>query len=114
MTLCAFSGNTKEVGYHAGKYKALCQGKALKVYRDDDKDREYDMLTESIQEGLFGINIHRAHSKHELEEVGKYSAGCQVVQDPNEWNVFINICEEAVKVWGNSFSYTLLKESELK
>jgi hypothetical protein len=103
-----------KLDYHQGKYKALCQrGGEVKVYRDDDKDIEYDMIESSVQEGMFGINIHRAHSKYELEDVGKYSAGCQVIQDPDEWDVFMAICEKAAKVWGNSFSYTLLKEGEL-
>jgi hypothetical protein len=103
-----------KLDYHQGKYKALCQrGGNVKVYRDGDKDVEYDMLEESVQEGMFGINIHRAHSKLELEKVGKFSAGCQVIQDPDEWAVFMAVCERAAKVWGNSFSYTLIKEGDL-
>ena len=99
------------VGMHRGKYKALTQVKPVKVYRDDDKDAEYDMIESSVQEGMYGINIHRSHSKSEVANVNKFSAGCQVIHNPHEYDVFIKMCQEAVEVWGNSFTYTLIKES---
>ena len=98
------------VGNHNG-YEALVQRKPLVVLRDNDKDSEYDMDTPT-ESGNFGINIHRAHSKAELENVGKFSAGCQVIQDPDEFDIFMAICNKARKHWGNSFTYTLIKESE--
>lgn len=101
------------IGMHNGKYKALCQVKSVAVYRDDDKDVEYDMIEENIDEGLFGINIHRSHSKAELLNVGKFSAGCQVIQNPHEWDVFIKVLEEAAEVWGNRFTYTLINENDI-
>lgn len=46
---------------HAGKYLALCQRLgSVKVYRDNDKDDQYDLNPSTIEEGMFGINIHRA------------------------------------------------------
>ena len=101
------------IGMHRGQYKALVQKKPVTVYRDDDKDTEYDMIESNTQEGMFGINIHRAHSKFELKDVNRFSAGCQVIQNPHEYDVFIKLCEEAVEVWGNSFTYTLIKESDI-
>ncbi len=44
------------IGLHQGKYEALKQQKPVKVYRDKDKDMQYD--ENIIQEGVFGINIH--------------------------------------------------------
>ena len=45
---------------HQGKYEALGQAKNVKVYRDANKDLNYDET--KIQEGVFGINIHKAGS----------------------------------------------------
>ena len=49
---------TYSVDKHNSKYLALCQRLAkVTVYRDDDKDREYDMIASTEQTGMFGINI---------------------------------------------------------
>jgi hypothetical protein len=45
---------------HAGKYEALGQNKPVKVYRDADRNMVY--AEDKTQEGLFGINIHKAGS----------------------------------------------------
>jgi hypothetical protein len=52
------------IGLHQGKYEALRQKSPLKVYRDNNKDGVYDFSEESIKEGIYGINIHRATSKN--------------------------------------------------
>ena len=92
-------------------YTALTQrGGEVQVYRDEDKDRHYDMIEDSIISGYFGINIHKA-SDGERETVDGYSAGCQVFQNSDEFDIFIEICKKAKKYWGNSFTYTLLDES---
>lgn len=102
------------IGIH-NTYKALTQsGGKVTVYRDNDKDTDWDtddnVKTES---GYFGINIHRASSKVELDEVNKFSAGCQVIQNPHEFDVFMSICNEASEVWGNNFTYTLICEEDI-
>ena len=63
---------------HQGKYLALRQQKPVEVYRDNNRDKKYDLLEESIQEGIFGINIHRAtgRSGGKSIRVDKWSAGC--------------------------------------
>jgi hypothetical protein len=64
--------------------------------------------------GMFGINNHRAHSSFIASTVGLYSAGCMVQQDPKLYNnEYIRILNEAVRNWGNSFSFTLITEQEL-
>ena len=45
---------------HQGKYMALGQQKPVKVYRDNNLDNKYDLNEGSLEEGIFGINIHRA------------------------------------------------------
>tara|TARA_B110000902_G_scaffold7296_1_gene8677 strand:- start:18 stop:626 length:609 start_codon:yes stop_codon:yes gene_type:complete len=100
---------------HAGKYLALGQKKPLLVYRDDNRDNNYDLLEESVQEGLFGINIHRATGKKggKSTRVDKWSAGCQVIASYNDFEEFLGICKQASDIWGNSFSYTLLESKDI-
>ena len=100
---------------HAGKYLALGQKKPLLVYRDDNRDNNYDLLEESVQEGLFGINIHRATGKKggKSTRVDKWSAGCQVIASYDDFEEFLGICKESSLIWGNSFSYTLLESKDI-
>ena len=100
-----------QLGLHRGKYKALTQCKPVQVYRDNNRDDIIDMIDENIDEGIFGINIHRAHSTAEVQSVGKYSAGCQVIQRSFDFGVLIRACEEQVASRGwHTFSYTLIEE----
>lgn len=102
------------IGLHKRKYKALCQIKPVKVYRDDNRNNMYDLSPTTIDEGMFGINIHRSNEYTITENINKYSAGCQVFSNPNDFNAFIRLCEQQRKLYGNSFTYTLLDENELK
>lgn len=106
--------STYSVDKHNGKYDALCQRLApVTVYRDNNRDREYDEISGTENTGMFGINIHRAHADYELETVDKYSAGCQVIQDPDEYEIHMEIVKKAAELWGNSFTYTLINEKDL-
>lgn len=100
---------------HQGKYLALGQKEPVKVYRDKNKDGDYDLLEESVDEGLFGINIHRATGKSggKSIRVDKWSAGCQVIADNDDWHCFLDICQSAREIWGNSFTYTLLESKDI-
>ena len=101
-----------KVGNHF-KYEALRQKKAVKVYRDNDKDDVYDLDEGTIMEGVFGINIHRSNPYTESYYVNKWSAGCQVFKKVEDFNDFMEICNKAKDIWGNSFSYTLLESKDL-
>ena len=100
---------------HQGKYLALGQQKPVKVYRDKNKDGKYDLLEENVDEGLFGINIHRATGRAggKSIRVDKWSAGCQVIASNDDWHEFLDICQAAREVWGNSFTYTLLESKDI-
>ena len=100
---------------HQGKYLALGQQKPVKVYRDNNRDGKYDLLEENIDEGIFGINIHRATGRAggKSVQVDKWSAGCQVIADNDDWHQFLDICQTAREKWGNSFSYTLLESKDI-
>lgn len=102
-----------QLGLHKGKYTALCQKKPVKVYRDNNKDTIYDLEPKKIDEGIFGINIHRANQNYARETVDMYSAGCQVFQEPNQFNSFISVCKKQKELYGNSFTYTLIDEKDL-
>ena len=101
---------------HAGKYLALGQQKPVKVYRDNNRDGKYDLIEESVQEGLFGINIHRAtgRSGGTSTRVDKWSAGCQVIAKNDDWHCFLDICMTAREIWGNNFTYTLIESNDIK
>ena len=104
-----------KVGLHQGKYEALRQQKPVQVYRDDNKDGKYDLLEENVQEGIFGINIHRATAKTggTSTRVDKWSAGCQVIASNKDFREFMEICNKAKDVWGNSFTYTLIESNDI-
>lgn len=102
-----------QIALHRGKYKALCQRKPVKVYRDNNKDLIYNMNFETIDKGLFGINIHRSNEAWTRQTVDQYSAGCQVFNNPKDFLSFMNICEKQRGLYGNSFTYTLITEDDL-
>ena len=103
-----------QIGLHHGKYKALCQRKAVKVYRDNNKDMIYNMTPKNIDKGIFGINIHRSNKTCICDTIDKYSAGCQVFNDPVEFNAFMRLCETQRKLYGNTFTYTLINEEDMQ
>lgn len=95
-----------KLGLHQGKYKALVQAKPITVYRDADKD---DLAEEQGKEdkGMFGINIHRANPSAISSIIDKWSAGCQVLNNPKEFDSLLAACEKSGKEF---FTYTLLRE----
>ena len=96
---------------HRGKYDALCQKGLLKVYRDSNLDECFDFIEENIQEGYYGINIHKAGSNS--KQVDKWSAGCQVLSKGKDFETFMNIMYAAREAWGNSFTYTLINSYDI-
>jgi hypothetical protein len=101
---------TWKLDLHRGEYEALCQRKPVKVYRDGNKDNIIDCVPKTVKEGIYGINIHRAHRTWTLDKVDKYSAGCQVIQNPKDFDKFILLCRQAEILFGNAFTYTLIQE----
>ena len=105
-----------KIGLHQGKYEALRQQKPVQVYRDNNLDGCYDLNEENIQEGIFGINIHRA-TKWEGKkstQIDKWSAGCQVIAANDDFRLFMEICNKAKDTWSNSFTYTLINSDDLE
>lgn len=94
---------------HQGKYEALGQAKNVKVYRDANKDLVYDET--KIQEGLFGINIHKAGADSTYVE--NWSEGCTVFKRSADFEEFMKICRKSRDIHGNSFTYTVIKSSDI-
>lgn len=99
-----------QIGLHQGKYKALVQKKPLAVYRDSNKDSKLDFANEET--GMFGINIHK--SGESSTQVDRWSAGCQVFARVKDFNKFMNLVQKGNNKYGNSFTYTLINETDLK
>lgn len=100
-----------KIGYHKGKYKALCQAKPIPVYRDGNKDDKFDLNPLSIDKGVFGINIHKAGENSTL--VDGWSYGCQVLAKSIDFSSFMRLVDKSSKLYGDTFTYTLLEEDDL-
>ena len=100
-----------QIGYHKGKYKALVQKKPITVYRDGNKDDKFDLNPLSIDKGVFGVNIHKAGDNSTL--VDGWSYGCTVLAKSIDFNALMRLVERSAKLYGNSFTYTLINEEDL-
>lgn len=98
------------LGLHQGKYEALRQHKPVKVYRDADRDMVFE--EGKIQEGVFGINIHKAGADSTFVE--NWSEGCQVFKRAADFESFMAICRKAAAIHGPSFTYTLIESADIK
>jgi hypothetical protein len=98
------------LGLHQGKYEALRQAKPVKVWRDKNRDMIFDET--KIDEGVFGINIHKAGQDSTWVE--NWSEGCQVFKRVKDFDEFMKIVKKSSKIHGNSFSYTLINSSDIK
>jgi hypothetical protein len=98
------------IGLHRGQYKALTQSRPVTVVRDYDRDAVLDFDNGTEQRGLFGINIHRATANGKSLDVDKYSAGCQVIADAQDFEELMKLAEKHRERYGNAFTYTLIDE----
>jgi peptidoglycan hydrolase-like protein with peptidoglycan-binding domain len=97
------------LGLHQGKYEALKQQKPVKVFRDKNRDMSYDEHT--IQEGIFGINIHKAGKDSTFVE--NWSEGCQVFKREADFNEFMDIARKSASLGNKSFTYTLVNSKDI-
>ncbi len=100
---------------HQGRYEALCQkpGCMLQVYRDRNLDGTINRNPDNVFTNATGINIHRASATRRSIQVGRWSAGCQVLADPTDFDILMTLARRAKGIYGNSFTYTLLHETDL-
>ena len=99
-----------KIGLHRGEYKALIEQKPVTVIRDYDRNALLDFNNGKLDTGNFGINIHRAGSKGTTINVDKWSAGCQVFENAEDFAKFLVLAEKHSGLYGNNFTYTLVDE----
>lgn len=103
------------LGLHKGQYTALVQQKGeVAVYRDTNKDSTLDCDPRTIAHGYFGINIHRSSKTGTSVNVNNWSAGCQVLDNIDNYNEFIKICTKSKDIYGNRFTYTLFDQRQIE
>lgn len=101
-----------KLGTHRG-YKALQQVGKIDFVRDNDRDGELDFQSPKKIHEVIYANIHRASEQEDSISVGKWSAGCQVIQ--KGWSEFIELCEKSALITEQDrFDYTLLNIRDLK
>ena len=84
----------------------------ITVYRDNNMDGELNTTGADEDIGLHAVNIHRASRQRASTQVDKWSAGCQVMQDPDHFDFFMTLCQRGADQFGNSFTYTLLESAD--
>lgn len=102
--------NAYKLGLHRGEYKALVQQKPVTVIRDYDRNAILDFNNGKETTGLYGINIHRSSATGTSQNVDKWSAGCQVFENGQDFKNFIDLAEKHNSLYGNNFTYTLVDE----
>jgi hypothetical protein len=71
------------------------------------------MLEENIKEGIYGINIHRASATGTSTQIDKWSAGCQVIANNQNFDKLMELANKSKDKWGNSFTYTLIESKDI-
>jgi hypothetical protein len=103
--------DTYKIDLHNGRYYALTQRlNPVVVIRDYDRDNVLDFNNGKEETGMFGINIHRASLVGTTKLIDKYSAGCQVFSNIDDFNKFMEMAYKQKDLYGNKFTYTLIDE----
>ena len=103
--------DTYKLDRHNGRYFAITQRlKPVVVIRDYNRNNVLDFNNGKEESGMFGINIHRADSKGTTKTIDKYSAGCQVFENADDFDKFMDMAYKQKDLYGNKFTYTLIDE----
>jgi hypothetical protein len=94
-------------GLHQGKQPALRQVGNFIVYRDGDKDGKSEEIGIPIKGSGYGINFHTCSYLEKVvgENIGGWSAGCQVINNTEQYYMIINLIKNQ-----NRVTYCLLEE----
>lgn len=103
-----------QLGKHQGKYDALVQRAATVVIRDDNRDPLLNFDSRTGVRELLGLNCHRARADGTSTQVDKWSAGCQVIANSNDFAQLISLAKFAAKIHGNGFTYTLFESTDFE
>lgn len=94
-------------GLHQGKMPALKQVGPFIVYRDGNKDGKSEEIGAPITGSGYGINFHTCSYLEKVvgENIGTWSAGCQVINNTEQYYMIINLIKNQ-----NRITYCLLNE----
>ncbi len=120
-TIIMVPGQYKEVfgqGKHNGQYECFKQLSPIAYVRDNDKNTELDFSlyrdAEKRKKHLFwniaNTNLHRASENKIVQWVGLYSAGCQVVQNPQTFATLMALRYKSELLGYRRWDYTLFEE----
>jgi hypothetical protein len=87
-------------GLHRGR-PALVQVRPVRVFRDADRDAQIEIDPNTLDEGLFGINIHDVRTYAEL-------AGCTGLLGPHLTEL-LAVYDMTAALYGPEITYTLLE-----
>jgi hypothetical protein len=101
-----------KMGIHRG-YRALVQAKAVRVWRDDNRDDILDWGDGLGIPGWYGIHHHRGAPEGISAKTDYYSAGCQVYQLIYMFLAMMDIMAKTMARYGKVVTYTLVDAKEL-
>ena len=88
------------------EHEAFVQVGKFKVWRDNDSDSRFD-TDGKVWDNVTGLNCHRARAHH-IDNVGGFSAACQVVEDDKEHSALISIAKRHWEMYA-TFDYSLFQ-----
>lgn len=103
-----------KIGKHQGKYEALVQRQPTVVIRDNNRDPLLNFDSRTGVRELIGLNCHRARADGESKLVDKWSAGCQVIANADDFAELMRIARHAATLYGNGFTYTLFESNDFE
>ena len=94
-----------KIGMRSSGYECLVPATDILVWRDGDRDEVIDYGGDDHSSS--GIQIHRANRSNSSVSVGRYSAGCVVLQ--TGFDNFMEMCHKQPSYGlGSKFSLTIL------
>lgn len=103
-----------KVGLHQGKYQALVQRLPTVVIRDNNRDPNLDLNARTGVREFIGLNCHRATASGTSKQVDKWSAGCQVLANSDDFAQLMKLVKYAANKYGNGFTYTLFESTDFE
>lgn len=100
------------IGLHRGKYEAIVQSKPVTVIRDNDRNNAINIFAPTTT-GLYGINIHRASVKKNIQYIEADSSGCQTFQNKSDFDDMMKLARKSRDLYGNKFTYTLIDQRDV-
>jgi len=101
------------IGKHKGRPALVQHGAPVKVWRDNNRDKQLDWGQDEGIEGWYGINLHDTTSADVADLNKSASAGCQVFAVRNEQRSMMDLAYRSADKYGPKFTYTILDEGDL-